>query len=126
MNNSSMKILVVDDSPLMRSFAKDSLVALSLKNITEADDGVNALTALKKERFDLILSDLHMPNMDGLELLKAVKDDADLKNIPFIIMTLDGRREVLLEAAKNGLDDFIMKPVTADALGKKLKKVFRQ
>ncbi len=123
--NSGMKILVVDDSSLMRNFAKGSLQALKLNNVTEAGDGVEALAELKKGKYDLILSDLQMPNMDGLELLKAVRSDIGLKNIPFIIMTLAGKREVLLDAVKKGLNDYLMKPVTARALDKKLKNIFR-
>ncbi len=122
--NSSKKILVVDDSSLMRGFAKGSLGKLKLNNVTEAGDGVEALAELKKGKYDLILSDLHMPNMDGLELLKAVRSDIGLKNIPFIIMTLNGKKDKLIEAVKEGLDDYLMKPVTAGALGQKLNKVF--
>lgn len=118
------KILVVDDSSLMRSFAKGSLKQLRLNNVTEAEDGKAALAELKKETYDLILCDLHMPNMNGLELLKAVRSDSKLKDIPFIIMTLDGKKDVLLEAVKEGLNDFIIKPVTARALDQKLQKVF--
>ncbi len=123
--NLDKKILVVDDSSLMRGFAKGSLQTLKLNNVTEAGDGVEALAELKKGKYDLILSDLQMPNMDGLELLKAVRSDIGLKNIPFIIMTLAGKREVLLDAVKEGLNDYLMKPVTARALDKKLKNIFR-
>ncbi len=118
------KILVVDDSSLMRGFAKSSLKQLKLNNVTEAEDGVEALAELKKEKYDLILSDLHMPNMDGLELLKAVRSDSNLKNIPFIIMTINGKKGALIEALKAGLNDYLIKPVTANALSKKLNKVF--
>ncbi len=123
--NLHKKILVVDDSALMRGFAKGSLQTLKLNNVTEAGDGVEALAELKKGKYDLILSDLQMPNMDGLELLNAVRSDIGLKNIPFIMMTLDGKREVLLDAVKKGLNDYLMKPVTARALDKKLKNIFR-
>ena len=119
-----MKILVVDDSSLMRGFAKDSLKQLNLKDITEAGDGAEALAVLKNGKFDLILSDLHMPNMDGLELLNTVKSDSQLKNIPFIILTLDGKKDTLIEAVKGGLNNYLIKPVTASALDKALKKVF--
>jgi two-component system chemotaxis response regulator CheY len=122
--NANKKILVVDDSSLMRSFAKGSLKQLKLNNVDEAENGEEALIKLKKEMFDLILSDLHMPNMNGLELLRAVRSDSNLKDIPFIMMTLDGKKDVLLEAVKEGLNDYILKPVTAGPLGQKLKKVF--
>ncbi|MCK5192677.1 MAG: response regulator [Desulfobulbaceae bacterium] len=118
------KILVVDDSSLMRGFAKSSLKQLKLNNVTEAEDGVEALAELKKEKYDLILSDLYMPNMDGLELLKAVRNDRDLKNIPFIIMTIKGKKESLKEALEAGLNDYLIKPVTTNDLSKKLNKVF--
>ncbi len=122
--NLDMKILVVDDSSLMRGFAKSSLKQLKLNNVTEAEDGVEALAELKKEKYDLILSDLFMPNMDGLELLKAVRNDRDLKNIPFIIMTIEEKKGSLKEALEAGLNDYLIKPVTANALSKKLSKVF--
>ena len=122
--NLGMKILVVDDSSLMRGFAKGSLKNLKLNNVTEAENGVEALAELKKEKYDLILSDLYMPNMDGLELLKAVRSDRNLKKIPFIIMTLDGKKGALIEAVKAGLNDYLIKPVTANALSKKLNNVF--
>jgi two-component system chemotaxis response regulator CheY len=108
----------------MRKFAKDSLKRLNVTNVTEAEDGKAALTELRKETYDLILSDLHMPNMDGLELLRAVRSDSNLKDIPFIMMTLDGKKDVLLEAVKEGLNDYLMKPVTAGPLGQKIKKLF--
>ena len=122
--DTSKKILVVDDSSLMRSFAKGSFKQLKLNNVDEAENGEEALLKLKKKRYDLILSDLHMPNMNGLELLKAVRSDSNLKDIPFIIMTLHGKKDLLLEAVKEGLNDYIIKPVTAGPLGQKLKKVF--
>ncbi|MES0447745.1 MAG: response regulator, partial [Desulfobacterales bacterium] len=96
--NANKKILVVDDSSLMRSFAKGSLKQLKLNNVDEAENGEEALVKLKDDMYDLILSDLHMPNMDGLELLRAVRSDSNLKDIPFIMMTLDGKKDVLLEA----------------------------
>lgn len=122
--NANKKILVVDDSSLMRNFAKGSLKQLKLNNVDEAENGEEALLKLKKKRYDLILSDLHMPNMNGLELLKAVRRDSNLKDIPFIIMTLHGKKDLLLEAVKEGLNDYLLKPVTAGSLGQKLKKVF--
>jgi two-component system chemotaxis response regulator CheY len=122
--NANKKILVVDDSSLMRNFAKGSFKQLKLNNVDEAENGEEALLKLKKKRYDLILSDLHMPNMNGLELLKAVRSDSNLKDIPFIIMTLHGKKDLLLEAVKEGLNDYLLKPVTAGSLGQKLKKVF--
>ena len=122
--DTSKKILVVDDSSLMRSFAKGSFKQLKLNNVDEAENGEEALVKLKKDMYDLVLSDLHMPKMNGLELLKAIRSDSNLKDIPFIMMTLDGKKDVLLEAVKEGLNDYLMKPVTAGPLGQKLKKVF--
>ena len=86
--------------------------------------GKAALKELKKEPYDLILSDLHMPKMNGLELLRAVRSDSNLKDIPFFIMTLDGKKDLLLEAVKEGLNDYLIKPVTSSDLGQKLQKVF--
>jgi len=124
MNLGMKKVLVVDDSAVMRGIVKRTLNKLGLKNIVEADDGRTALAELKKEKIDLILSDLNMPDIDGLELLKTVKSDARLKGIAFLLMTLEGQRETLLEAVKAGANDYLKKPITSGALSKKLDKIF--
>jgi two-component system chemotaxis response regulator CheY len=122
--NTNMKILIVDDFATMRRILKGALKQLGFKNIVEAEDGSEAITLLKKEKVDLILSDWNMPKMNGLEFLKAVRADAGLKQTPFIMVTAEGQKDNVVDAIKSGVTNYIIKPFTPEALGEKLKKVF--
>ncbi len=119
-----MMVLVVDDFATMRRIIKGVLKQLGFSNIIEAEDGCLALEELKKEEIGLIVSDWNMPNMSGLDLLKAVRGDEDLKGIPFIMVTAEGQKESVLEAVKAGVSNYIIKPFTPETFGEKLKKVF--
>ena len=119
-----IKVLVVDDFATMRRIIKGSLNQLGFTNIIEADDGGTALTKLKKEDINLIISDCNMPNMSGLELLKAVRGDEKLRDITFIMVTGEDKRDKVLEVVKAGASDYIVKPFTPGALGKKLERLF--
>ena len=122
--DTSMKVLVVDDFATMRRIVKGVLKQLGFSNIIEAEDGTSALEELKKEDIGLIVSDWNMPNMTGLDLLKAVRGDADLKGIPFIMVTAEGQKENVVEAVKCGVNNYIVKPFTPETFGEKLSKVF--
>lgn len=120
-----MKILVVDDFSTMRRIVKGSLKQLGFENIIEAEDGRIAFQALQKENFGLIISDWIMPNMTGIELLKSVRADDKLKNIPFIMVTAEGNKEKVLEAVKAGVSNYIVKPFTPQTLQEKLERIFK-
>ncbi|RJR34757.1 MAG: response regulator [Desulfobacteraceae bacterium] len=122
--DTSMKVLVVDDFATMRRIVKGVLKQLGFSNIIEAEDGNAALGELKKERIGLIVSDWNMPNMSGLDLLKAVRGDSSLKTIPFIMVTAEGQKENVIEAVKAGVSNYIVKPFTPETFGEKLQKVF--
>jgi two-component system chemotaxis response regulator CheY len=122
--DTSIKVLVVDDFATMRRIVKGVLRQLGFSNIIEAEDGSIALNELKKEKIGLIVSDWNMPNMTGLELLKAVRGDGELKSIPFIMVTAEGQKENVIEAVKSGVTNYVMKPFTPETFGEKLKKVF--
>ena len=122
--DTSMKVLVVDDFATMRRIVKGVLKQLGFSNIVEAEDGSLALEHLKKEQIGLIVSDWNMPNMNGLDLLKSVRGDADLKDIPFIMVTAEGQKENVVEAVKAGVSNYIIKPFTPETFGEKLQKVF--
>jgi two-component system chemotaxis response regulator CheY len=122
--DTSMKVLVVDDFATMRRIVKGVLKQLGFSNIIEAEDGNAALGELRKEKFGLIVSDWNMPNMSGLDLLKAVRGDATLKTIPFIMVTAEGQKENVIEAVKAGVSNYIVKPFTPETFGEKLQKVF--
>lgn len=117
-------VLLVEDSDLQREIAKDFLKDLGFGVVMEAKDGVEALQHLQKGKIDLILSDWQMPEMDGLELLKQVKANPSYKDIPFIILTVVDEKDQIVQAVKEGVTDYIIKPVERHILKVKLKKLF--
>lgn len=119
-----MKVLVVDDFATMRRIIKGVLRQIGLKNIREAEDGKEALQLMKSEKFDLVLCDWNMPEMPGIELLKLVRADDELKDTPFVMVTAEAQKENILEAVKSGVSNYVVKPFTANAVEEKLKKVF--
>lgn len=121
--DTSIKVLVVDDFATMRRIVKGVLKQLGFSNIIEAEDGNAALGELRKETIGLIVSDWNMPNMSGLDLLKAVRGDTALKGIPFIMVTAEGQKENVIEAVKAGVSNYIVKPFTPETFGEKLQKV---
>lgn len=124
MLDQKMKILVVDDFATMRRIIKNILRELGYENILEADSGLSALEILKKENVNFIISDWNMPQMSGIELLKAVRQSESWKDIPFLMVTAEGQKENVLEAAKNKVSNYIVKPFTAEVLKEKINKIF--
>jgi two-component system chemotaxis response regulator CheY len=122
----TMKILVVDDFSTMRRIVKNILRQLDFNNIVEADDGSTALDILQKEKIDMVVSDWNMPKMTGLELLKAIKSDDALKDIPFLMVTAEAQQENIIEAVKSGVSNYIVKPFTAETLGQKIDQIFKK
>lgn len=119
-----MKILIVDDFSTMRQIVKKSLRQLGFDNITEAVDGTDALNKLKSDEFKFIVSDWNMPNMMGIDLLKAIRSDDKLKALPFLMVTAEAQKENIIEAAKAGVSQYIIKPFTVDALQQKIEAIF--
>ena len=120
----NMKVLIVDDFATMRRILRNILKQIGFTNISEADDGNTALKALKKEKFDLILCDWNMPEMPGIDLLKTLKADEQLKDIPFVMVTAEAQKDNIIEAVKEGVSNYIIKPFTAETINEKLNKVF--
>jgi len=120
----NMKVLVVDDFATMRRILRNILKQVGFTRISESDDGKNALKELKKEKFDLILCDWNMPEMSGLELLKAVRADTELKATPFVMVTAEAQKDNIVEAVKAGVNNYVVKPFTAETISEKLSKVF--
>lgn len=121
----NMPILVVDDFNTMRRIVKNCLKQLGFENITEAEDGAVALQKLQAQEFKFVVSDWNMPNMMGIDLLKAVRADEKLKNIPFLMVTAEAQKENVLEAAKAGVSNYIIKPFTADVLQLKMEAIWK-
>ena len=103
---------------------RNVLKQIGFTNIVEADDGSTALRVLKKQKIDVILADWNMPRMTGLELLKAVRNDESLRNIPFVMVTAEAQKSAVLEAVQAGVSSYIAKPFTADVVKEKLKQIF--
>lgn len=120
-----MPILVVDDFSTMRRIVKNCLKQLGFENITEAEDGSVALSKLQSGEFKFIISDWNMPNMMGIDLLKAVRADEKLKALPFLMVTAEAQKENVIDAAKAGVSNYIIKPFTADALQSKMEAIFK-
>ncbi len=121
--NANMKFLVVDDFSTMRRIIKSVLNELGYSNVTEADDGSTALPLLRDGDFDFLITDWNMPDMPGLELLKAVRANEKLAKLPVLMLTAEAKREQIVAAAQAGVSGYIIKPFTADVLKKKLTTI---
>jgi len=119
----NIKILVVDDFATMRKVVRNLLKQGGYENIVEAEDGVTALKVLKSQKIDFVISDWNMPNMTGLELLKAVRADEELKATPFLMVTAEALQDNVIAAVKAGVSNYIVKPFTAEVLNDKIKKI---
>ena len=117
------KVLVVDDSAVMRQIIKKNLKELGFSELSEAENGAAGLKKASEEPVDLIVSDWNMPNMTGLEFLKAVRADASLKGIAFIMVTSEADKEKIMEAVQAGVNQYIVKPFNAMQLEEKIKTI---
>lgn len=123
--DTNIKVLVVDDFATMRKIEKNILGQLGIKNVDEADDGSTALPKIQQNQYDVVLMDWNMPQMSGLELLKAVRSDPNTKNVPVIMVTAEALKDNIVAAAQAGVNDYVVKPFTAAVLEEKLKKVLK-
>ncbi|PWK83062.1 chemotaxis response regulator CheY [Fulvimonas soli] len=124
----NMKILVVDDFSTMRRIVRNLLVELGFSNplIQEADDGNSALAMLRAQPFDLVVTDWNMPNMTGIDLLRAIRTEPALKALPVLMVTAENNRDQIIAAAQAGVNGYIVKPFTAVTLQEKLTKIFER
>lgn len=122
----NIKILVVDDFSTMRRIIKNLLRDLGFNNTSEADDGMTALPMLQSGNFDMVVTDWNMPGMPGIDLLRAIRADAKLSNIPVLMVTAEQKKENIVEAAQAGVNGYIVKPFTAATLKEKLDKIFER
>lgn len=124
--NKNMKILIVDDFSTMRRIIKNLLRELGFNNTLEADDGQTALPKLQSGGIDFLITDWNMPGMTGIELLKTVRSDPSLRNLPVLMVTAEAKREQIVEAAQAGVNGYIIKPFTAATLQEKIEKIFER
>jgi len=126
MADKNMKFLIVDDFSTMRRIIRNLLKELEFTNADEAEDGVAALAKLRGGNFEFVVSDWNMPNMTGIELLRAIRADATLKDLPVLMVTAEAKKENIIEAAQAGASGYVVKPFTAAVLEEKLNKIFEK
>ncbi len=122
----NIKILIVDDFSTMRRIIKNLLRDLGFTNTEEADDGTTALPMLQSGKFELLVTDWNMPGMQGIDLLRHVRADENLSSMPVLMVTAEQKKEQIVEAAKAGVNGYIVKPFTAQTLKEKLEKIFER
>lgn len=120
----NMKILIVDDFSTMRRIVRNLLNELGFSNIDEADDGATALPKLQAGSYDFLVTDWNMPQMPGIELLKAVRSDPKLAKLPVMMVTAEAKKEQIVVAAQAGVNGYVVKPFTAETLREKINKIF--
>jgi two-component system chemotaxis response regulator CheY len=118
-----MKFLVVDDFATMRRIVRNLLKESGYGNVEEAEDGVAALGLLKTTKFDFVISDINMPNMNGFELLRQIRAQPEFKTLPVLMVTAEAKKEDIVNAAQCGASGYIVKPFTKATLEEKLGKI---
>jgi len=116
-------ILLVDDFSTMRRVIKKILKGIGLKNVMEAENGMEAWEFINKQNFDLIICDWHMPKMKGLDLLEKIRLSEKYADLPFIMVSAEGKKDSILQATEKGVTSYITKPFSADDLEKVLKSM---
>ena len=124
--STDMKFLIVDDFSTMRRIVRGLLKEIGYQHADEAEDGVEALSLLKKVKYDFVVTDINMPNMTGFELLNAIKADPELKHLPVLMVTAEARKEDIVLAAQSGAAGYIVKPFTKATLEEKVLKIMQK
>lgn len=121
-----MNILIVDDFSIMRRIIKNLLLDLGFNNIQETDDGTTALPILQNGNIDCLITDWNLSGMTGIELLKVIRADEKLADLPVLMVTAESNREHIIEAAQAGVNGYIVKPFTTLTLKEKIEKIFER
>ena len=124
--SADMKFLIVDDFSTMRRIVRGLLKEMGYNNADEAEDGQVALNMLKSSHYDFVVSDINMPNMNGFDLLKHIRAEESLKNLPVLMVTAEAKKEDIVLAAQNGASGYIVKPFTKATLEEKLTKIIQK
>jgi two-component system, chemotaxis family, chemotaxis protein CheY len=122
--NLAMSVLVVDDSKLTINIIRGLLKHLGFMDVDDAADGATALAKMREKRYGLVISDWNMEPMTGYQLLCEMRGDAQLKRLPFIMVTAESKTENVIAAKKAGVDNYIVKPFNAQTLKAKIETVF--
>jgi two-component system chemotaxis response regulator CheY len=124
--STNMKFLVVDDFSTMRRIIRNLLKELGYTNVDEAEDGINGLAKLRGGGFEFVVSDWNMPNMTGIDMLRAIRADEQLKHLPVLMVTAEAKKENIIEAAQAGASGYVVKPFTAATLEEKINKILQK
>jgi len=124
--SSALRFLIVDDFSTMRRIVRNLLKESGFAEADEAEDGVVALQKLRASKFDFILTDINMPNMNGFQLLAEVKKDESLKHLPVLMVTAEARKEDIVAAAQGGAAGYIVKPFTKATLEEKVMLILKK
>ncbi len=116
-----MRFLVVDDSPTMRRIVVNALRSFGHEDVVEAEDGQDALAKLHTESVDFVITDWNMPNMNGLELTKAIRSDSNFSELPILMVTTRGLKQDIVEALQAKVNNFVVKPFTPAVLKEKIE-----
>ena len=118
-----MKILLVDDSPTMRRILQNSLKHLGYEDVSEAENGRDALSMLHADQYNFIVTDWNMPEMDGLTFVKTVKTESEFSDIPILMVTTRSQQEDVIEAMRAGVNNYVIKPFTPQVLKQKIDAI---
>jgi len=121
-----LRILVVDDFPTMRRIVRGLLSELGYNEVSEAEDGEEALAVLQKKPIDFVITDWNMPRMQGIDMLRAIRANPRLAPIPVLMVTAEAKREQILTAAQAGVNGYVVKPFTAVTLKEKIERIFER
>ena len=122
----ALRFLIVDDFSTMRRIVRNLLKESGFSDADEAEDGVAALNKLRNSKFDFVVTDINMPNMNGFQLLAEIKKDDKLKHLPVLMVTAEARKEDIVMAAQGGAAGYIVKPFTKATLEEKLANIFKK
>ena len=125
MPSSDLRILVVDDFATMRRIVKNVLKQLGYTNVDEVEDGSKALDMLEQGVYQFVVSDWNMPVMDGLEMVKNIRSNPGTKDLPILMVTAEAEKDKVVEAIKAGVNNYIVKPFTAETMQEKIDKIFK-
>lgn len=121
----NMKILVFDDMVTMRRIVRNILKQLRFANTDEAENGQDGLQKLRTGKYDFVVSDWNMPVMTGIDMLRTIRADENLKSIPVLMVTAEAQQSNLIEAVQAGVSNYIVKPFTAETMQEKIAKIFK-
>ena len=120
---SDLKILAVDDSPTMRRIIVNTLKRAGYEDVTEASDGKDALAKMQIEKFNFVITDWNMPNMDGLAFVTTLRGDPETKTVPILMVTTRSVKDDIVSALKAGVNNYVVKPFTPDTIKEKINEV---